>query len=102
MLDTTSESLLSLAEAAEGLPRRRRGRKTHVSTLYRWTVAGCRGIILESIQIGATRATSWEALQRFFDRLTSPSEGGGSASQPSSSRLRQLRHDAATSELARL
>ena len=72
MIDTATEAVLTLAQAAAELPRRRRGRKTHVSTLYRWTVSGCRGIILESIQIGATRATSREALQRFFERLSDP------------------------------
>jgi hypothetical protein len=72
MIDIATEEILTLAQAAAELPRRRRGRKTHVSTLYRWTASGCRGVILESIQIGATRATSREALQRFFDRLSAP------------------------------
>lgn len=70
MIDSGSESLLTLAQAAEQLPRRRRGRKTHVSTLYRWTTAGCRGVRLDTIQVGATRCTSREALQRFFERLS--------------------------------
>jgi hypothetical protein len=74
MIDTSIEEILSLSQAAEELPRRRQGRKTHVSTLYRWTVSGCRGVVLESIQIGATRATSREALQRFFERLSAPVE----------------------------
>ena len=72
MIDSASESLISLAQAADELPRRRRGRKTHVSTLYRWAMAGCRGVVLESIQIGGTRCTSREALQRFFERLSDP------------------------------
>ena len=74
MIDTSTEEILSLSQAAEQLPRRRRGCKTHVSCLYRWTTSGCRGIVLESIQIGATRATSKEALQRFYERLSAPSE----------------------------
>ena len=74
MIDVASEAVLSLSQAAAELPRRRRGRKTHVSTLYRWTVSGCRGVVLESIQIGATRATSREALQRFFERLSDTGE----------------------------
>ena len=32
MIDSASETLISLAQAAGELPRRRRGRKTHVST----------------------------------------------------------------------
>ena len=76
MIDSTQETVLTLAQAASELPRRRRGRKTHVSTLYRWTVSGCRGVILEFIQVGATRCTSREALQRFFERLSAPVQAG--------------------------
>jgi hypothetical protein len=61
---------MSLAVAAAELPRRRRGRKTHVATLYRWAKTGCRGVVLETIQIGATKCTSREALERFFEKLT--------------------------------
>jgi hypothetical protein len=43
----------------------------HVSCFYRWTDSGCRGVILESLQVGATCCTSIEALARFFARLTS-------------------------------
>lgn len=70
MIDSLNEALLPLAQAADELPRRRRGKKTHISTLYRWAVAGCRGIRLETVQVGATRCTSREALQRFFERLS--------------------------------
>ena len=99
MIDTATESLLSLAQAAHGLPRRRRGRKTHVSTLYRWTATGCRGVLLEYVQVGSTRCTSREALQRFFGRLTGtplppPSPRSTSASRRSAER--------ADRELARL
>ncbi len=76
MIDTTTEAPIPLTQAADEQPRRRRGRKTHVSTLYRWATAGCRGVQLETIQIGATRCTSREALQRFFERLSSGDRGG--------------------------
>ena len=76
MIDSASETLISLADAAGGLPRRRRGRKTHVSTLFRWTTSGCRGVVLESLQCGGTRCTSREALQRFFERLSAPVQAG--------------------------
>lgn len=65
-----SENLVSLNEAAHIVPKRRGGRPTNLSTLYRWSVAGCRGVTLETIQIGGTRFTSREALTRFFHRLT--------------------------------
>jgi hypothetical protein len=70
LIDSQSESVITLGQGADDLPRRRRGRKTHVSTLYRWATTGCRGVILETIQIGGTRCTSREALQRFFERLS--------------------------------
>lgn len=65
-----SEDLFSLPEAAKLLPRRRLGRKPHPSCLYRWTTAGFKGVILESVQVGGTRCTSREALDRFFARLS--------------------------------
>ena len=70
MLDIQSEEIISLQEAAGRLPRRRGGKKPHVATLYRWSQQGCQGIRLEVCQIGGTRCTSVQALQRFFDRLT--------------------------------
>jgi hypothetical protein len=63
------EHVLTLAETAKILPRRRAGRKVHVSTLYRWTTRGLRGIRLETVQVGGTACTTREALQRFFDCL---------------------------------
>lgn len=70
MIDPQHETLVSFADAAAVLPRRRGGKKAHVSTVYRWAQAGCRGVILESIQVGGTRCTSHEALARFFEALT--------------------------------
>jgi hypothetical protein len=58
MIDSQSEDIITFAQAADALPRRRRGRKCHVSTLFRWTSVGCKGIRLESIQCGGTRCTS--------------------------------------------
>jgi hypothetical protein len=85
MIDSGSETLLSLAQAADELPRRRRGRKTHISTLFRWSTVGCRGVVLETLQVGGTRCTSREALQRFFERLSQPVQvgavGGGQPGQ---------------------
>ena len=76
MIDPLSETLISLAQAADDLPRRRRGRKPHVSCLYRWTTAGCRGVVLESLQVGGTRCTSREALARFIERLSRAGPAG--------------------------
>src|SRR5689334_10653496 len=70
VIDSTQETVITFSQAADELPRRRRGRKCHVSTLYRWATIGCRGVRLESIQVGGTLCTSREALQRFFEALT--------------------------------
>jgi hypothetical protein len=72
MIDTLIETPITLSQAAAELPRRRRGKRPHVSCLYRWTQSGQKDVILESIQIGGTRCTSREALQRFFERLSAP------------------------------
>jgi hypothetical protein len=79
---TIDETILPPPEAAKEVPRRRRGRKTHVSTLYRWMTSGCRGVVLESIQVGGTRCTSREALQRFFERLSEPDPAGPVGAHP--------------------
>ncbi len=74
MLDYQNETVLSLQDAAARLPRRRRGARPHVTTLYRWAQTGCRGVKLETVQIGGTRCTSLEALDRFFAALSTPTE----------------------------
>jgi hypothetical protein len=86
MIDIASERVISFAEAADRLPRRRKGRKPHVATLYRWAQRGCRGVVLETVQVGATRCTSIEALQRFCDRLSSRPAPPASTTPPSSAR----------------
>jgi hypothetical protein len=71
MIDIRTEKLITLAAATKFVPRRRRGRKPHVSTLYRWaSKSGHRGVRLETIRVGGSLCTSTEALQRFFDALT--------------------------------
>jgi hypothetical protein len=73
---TIDETIIPPLKATDDVPRRRRGRKAHVSTIYRWMTAGCRGIVLESIQVGGTLCTSREALQRFFERLSEQRRAG--------------------------
>lgn len=70
MIEIHAERVLTLNDAAAKLPRRRKGSRPHVATLYRWAQRGLRGVRLETIQIGGTTCTSREALQRFFDALT--------------------------------
>lgn len=102
MIDIATETVIGFKQAADIAPRTRRGKKIHVSTFYRWTVKGCRGVRLEYIQIGGTRATSAEALQRFFDRLTEGSQSQEPARPLRSMIQRQKRSDAAARELEKL
>lgn len=65
-----SEKLITFTELARRLPRRRRGRPVHVSTIFRWRSPGVRGVKLEATRVGGSWATSWPAFERFCDRLT--------------------------------
>ena len=92
-----SESVIRLTEVPKLLPVGPNGRRVHIATLYRWSTGGCRGVRLETVQVGATRCTSREALQRFVDRLTY-----GSAKTPAKvSAQRQREIDEAEAELER-
>jgi hypothetical protein len=75
MIDLSSETLLTLAQAARLRPPGRRGRPTHVSTIYRWIARGVRGHKLQAIRLGGALFTSREALQRFAEQLTLGPDG---------------------------
>jgi hypothetical protein len=66
------DTIRTLRQATVLVPRRRRGRKANVSTLFRWSKSGCRGVVLPTIQCGGTRCTSVEAMQWFFEALSEP------------------------------
>jgi hypothetical protein len=69
-IDPLHELLISLTEASRLFPRNARGKHPHVASLYRYTAKGCRGVVLESVQAGAVRSTTPEAVARFIQRLT--------------------------------
>ena len=75
-IDVFNETVVSFTQAARRLPRRSsKGKRIHVSAMYRWALAGLRSqagetIRLETIKVGGTTCTSLEALQRFFERLS--------------------------------
>ncbi len=93
-IDVQDEQVVSLRAACDLLPRRRAGKKPAVETLYRWSLRGCRGIKLETVQVGATRCTSVEALQRYFDALTAAADAANTpptpAPKPSKSRRKEI------------
>ena len=65
-IDIQNEQLLAISDVPDFLPRRRK-KKIHISTVYRWLLKGARGKILESVMIGGIRYTSQEALRRFMN-----------------------------------
>lgn len=65
MINIRDERLLRLDEVPALLPIGRNGRPVHRSTIHRWIAVGVGGHRLEAIQIGGTRFSSAEALQRF-------------------------------------
>ena len=69
-IDPLHEKLLTLTAACKLFPKTARGKKIHVSTLYRYSIKGLRGVVLATIQCGSTRSTSEQAVARFFHTLT--------------------------------
>jgi hypothetical protein len=80
MISIEDEDIVTFVQATDWLPRRRAGKKTALTTLWRWTNVGIKGVLLETIYVGAVRCTSRQALQRFFERVTAARKGGSSQS----------------------
>ena len=70
MINPNEVELITLSDACKTLPKRRRGKRPAVSTLYRWASHGLNGVRLETLQCAGTKVTSREALARFFVSLT--------------------------------
>lgn len=90
MIDIGNETLLTLTEAAKRLPTRRGGKRVHPSTLFRWVSHGFRGIRLEYVQVGGTKCTSIEAIERFFQLCTTETDPAGHATT-SRSKARKIK-----------
>jgi hypothetical protein len=89
-IDTSVESILTLAQAARLVPRRRKKRPCNICTLWRWVHLGIKGIHLESVVIGGTTCTSKEALQRFYANLTDQAEAQRTPSKKPTPRRRSV------------
>lgn len=70
MIDPSTETLVSLTQAAHTLPGR-----PNITTVWRWRNRGVRGVRLETILSGGRRFTSLEAIRRFQDRVTAAADG---------------------------
>jgi hypothetical protein len=74
-IDLTTETTVSLSQAARLLPPGRGDRPVSLSCLLRWVLRGARGpsgelIRLEAVRLGGRWLTSREVLQRFAEALT--------------------------------
>ncbi len=72
MIDPLVEELITPTEATAIYPRGPRGKKVHVSKVYRDMDRGVRGVVLESIHTPRL-ATSRQAVARFFRLLSEAS-----------------------------
>ena len=64
MIDIQNEDLVLLKEMPKRLPGRN-GKPPAISTLWRWSTTGVKGVKLETILVGGQRYSSLEAFRRF-------------------------------------
>lgn len=88
MVDPNDNTLYALADWPPKLPKRRGGRRIHLSTLHRWSTDGCRGHVLKTVSVGGTKCTSAALLFAFFAALSSRP-----LPQSKSRTCRQRQHD---------
>ena len=84
MFDPTIETPIPFPDVCKlpWLPRRRRGSRLALPTLYRWAGRGVRGAVLETISIGSQRCTSEQALRRFFQASAESASYGVRPTRP--------------------
>lgn len=79
------ERLMNLPDAATYIGKLT-GQKPHLSTLWRWCLKGCKGVMLDSICIGSKRFVTVSAIERFIEarsRSESPTVATVAAVPPS-------------------
>ena len=106
MIDTATESLLSLAQAAPLFPPGRNGSRPTIGCFTRWILKGVKGptgelVRLEAVRLGGKWVTSREAIQRFAERLTPRLDDEPSAA-PRTSNQRRSASEAAARELEQM
>jgi Protein of unknown function (DUF1580) len=70
LIDVANEPLITLAQLARRLPRRRKDRPVAPSTIHRWRAPGIKGVRLECVRVGGAWCTNLRAFQKFCDRLS--------------------------------
>lgn|GEM_PF-658676 len=86
MIDLTTETPKTLANAAQSLP----GGSVHVSTIHRWRMKGVRGVRLETFLRGGIRYTTDEAIARFFAATTAAADGDATTVRTPRQREREV------------
>jgi hypothetical protein len=107
MIDLTSETLISLSEAARLLPRGRRNRPVTLSCVLRWVLDGVRlpsgsAVRLQAVRMGGRWLTSKEALQRFADAQTPRLDGQPEQPAPRAPSARQRDSERAAAALEKV
>lgn len=67
LLDS-EDDLLTFAQAARLLPRRRGGSKAATSTIWRWSRTGSRGVVLRVVRVGGHVYVPRSALVKFIEQ----------------------------------
>lgn len=71
------DELLTFAQVAAILPRRRNGAKIALSTLWRWSRRGSRGVFLRVTRIGGSVYVSRGDLAEFIRRSSASDQANG-------------------------
>lgn len=87
-IDPISDRLLPLREAAALFPRRRKGARVNIATLWRWMTTGTRGVVLETVRVGNQNYTTEQAIRDFIEAQSRPA--AGPVSRPADSAIRRL------------
>jgi hypothetical protein len=96
VINIQTERVYALADLPRRLPRRRGGKRIHVSTLFRWAKTGLRArdgrvVHLAVLRIGGTLCSTVEAIQRFAEELTCSSESGSAIRAGTQKSMRDAR-----------
>lgn len=66
MIDPQNDELITFTDVTRLLPPLPGGKRTNRQTVYVWTRRGCRGVVLESIDVAARSYTTKAALDSFL------------------------------------
>ena len=78
-IDVQNEHAIPLAEVHRHVPKRR-GKRVHYSTVYRWATKGARGRVLATVMVGGVRFTTVEAIARFLESKSTVHKSGAISS----------------------